>query len=231
MKPIAIFYHCLLVGGTPPDLLPNAFCVVDEQMQQLMRSGLLNVAERFVVGINGGKESDNYANMVIPPKAKRVSHGLQSRSENLTIVEVENWVRDHPDWYVLYFHSKGATKTDPCFIEHGTKWRQCMMRSCITNWRQCVADLDRGFESVGCHWLTKMGSDQSQNYWAGTFFWAKSNFLRTIPSIYTRARIKMSGISSLESRFEAEAWIGTGPRLPMVRDYHPVNPSVRGSCM
>jgi len=231
MKKLAIFYHCLLYGGNPPDLLPNAYCVVNEQMQQLKDSGLLNASVIFVAGINGGNESSDMANMVLPAKAQRIMHGLQSRSENLTIALMHDWAQSNPDWYVLYFHSKSATKTEPYYREHGNQWRRCMMRHCVTNWRQCVKDLDSGFESVGCHWLTNMGSDRSQNYWAGTIYWVKSDFLRTIPSIYTRQRIKMSGIDSLESRYEAEAFIGTGPRLPLVKDYHPVNPSMHGACM
>lgn len=229
MKPIAIFYHCLFVAGNPPDLLVNAFDVVDEQMEQLKASGLLDEAKEFIVGINGGPESDGYAHILIPAKAKRVMHGLESKSENLTIVEIEKWVSTHPDWYVLYIHSKGATHRYPDTLQRNS-WRRCMMKHLVSNWRQCVRDMDAGYESVGCHWLRKMGSDQSQNYWGGNFWWAKSNFLRTLPSICNRDRIRISGISSLESRYEAEVWIGNGPRLPMVRDYHPTNPSIRNAC-
>lgn len=231
MKPIAIFFHCLFVSGNPPDLLLKAFDVVDEQVEQLNLSGLLDAASDFVVGINGGRESDGYAHISIPANARRVMHGLESKSENLTIVEIEKWIPSHPDWYVLYIHSKGATKTDPYWINQSDLWRRCMMRHLVLNWRKCISDLERGYESVGCHWLRGMGSDHSQNYWGGNFWWAKSNFLRTLPSIYERGRIKTSGISSLESRYEAEVWIGNGPRLPMVRDYHPVNPSIRNACV
>lgn len=92
-----------------------------------------------------------------------------------------------------------------------------MMRRCVTEWRQVVAELDAGFEAVGCHWLTGMGHDKSQHYFAGTFWWATSNFLATVPSMYLRDRIKESGIASLESRYEAEVWIGNG-RMPKIKD-------------
>lgn len=229
--PIAIFYHALFVAGTPANLLVRAIDIVSEQLYAVETSGLLEAASHFVVGINGGKESSDYANLLVPVKAHRVLHGLESKSENLTIVEIEKWAKDHPGWNVLYFHTKGATHKDPRQIIHSNQWRNCMMRNLVWNWRQCISDLERGFESVGCHWLTNMGSDNSQNYWGGNFFWAKSSFLATLPSIYERARIKLSGISSLESRYEAEVWLGNGPRLPRVKDYHRVNPSVRGSCI
>jgi hypothetical protein len=190
-------------------------------MDTLKKSGLLDYASKFVVGINGGQESDELANLLLPPKAERILHGLDSRSENLTILEIEKWVKDNPDWNVLYFHAKGATHTDPDYAIKRAPWRRCMMRNLVTAWQRCVNDLDRGYESVGCHWLTNMGSDRSQNYWGGNFWWAKSNFLRTLPPMTERYRIKLSGISSIESRYEAEVFLGTGPRLPHVKDYHP----------
>jgi hypothetical protein len=81
--------------------------------------------------------------------------------------------------------------------------------------------MESGAESVGCHWLTGKSADHNQNLWGGNFFWAKASFLRTLPSIYERGIIKVSGIKSIESRYEAEVWIGNGARLPIVKDYHP----------
>jgi hypothetical protein len=103
-----------------------------------------------------------------------------------------------------------------------------MMRNLIWGWKQCVFDLDR-YESVGCHWLTNQSQDFNQNLWAGNFWWAQASFLATLPSIYKRTRIEVSGIDSLESRFEAEVWIGNGPKLPKVKDYHRQHP-MKGMC-
>jgi len=228
VKKICIVYHCLLYGGNPPDLLPNAYCVVNEQMQQLKDSGLLYKASEFIVGINGEQESNEIANLLIPKSAKRILHGLNCYGENRTILEIEEFSKTHRDWNILYFHSKGATHPNDMLR---INWRRCMMRQLVTNWGRCVQDLDSGFESVGCHWLTNMGSDRSQNYWGGNFWWANSDFIRTLPSICSRTRIRISGIDSLDSRYEAEAWIGIGSRLPKVKDYHPENPSIIGKCM
>lgn len=220
MKPIAIFYHCLFYLGDPPELMPLALQVVKRQMDAGLNSGLIPAASEFIVGINGGVESRELSNLFIPAKAKRVMHGLQSKAENLTIVEIEKWAKDHPGWNVLYFHSKGATHTEEPPDGLRAKWRNCMMRNLIDQWKRCVLDLDSGFDSVGCHWMPGMVNG-TQNIWAGNFWWARSEFLSTLPSIYERDRIKVSGIDALESRYEAEVWIGNGPRLPVVKDYHP----------
>ena len=95
-----------------------------------------------------------------------------------------------------------------------------MTKHLIANWRNCVTDMDQGVESVGCHWMTGL-ADGTQNIWAGNFWWAKASYLLTLPSIFERDRIKESGISDIESRYESEVWIGNGKRLPTVKDYHP----------
>lgn len=222
MKPIAIFYHCLFVLGNPPEFRKRAFEIVHEQMKLVKDSGLLNETQHLVVGINGGKESEQFANLVIPAKANRVFHGLESRAENLTIVELEKWIKDNPGWNVLYFHAKGCThpEGDNYGDNVSSPWRKTMDRQLVGGWRQCVKDLESGFESVGCHFLVGM-CDGTQNIWAGNFWWATSDFLKTLPSIYLRDRIKESGIAAAESRYEAEVWIGNGPRIPKVKQYLP----------
>jgi hypothetical protein len=107
-----------------------------------------------------------------------------------------------------------------------------MMKNAVQNWRTCVQDLDSGLESVGSHWMTGDQTPPGQSIWAGNFGWAKSAFLATLPSIMERDRIKLSGIDSIESRYESEVWIGNGPRLPKVKDYHGPNwnPSKMATC-
>lgn len=185
----------------------------------------------LLVGINGSSESEPIARLLIPHRAQLVFHGLTSRNENPTIRELEKWLPGHEGWYVLYFHAKG-TITQSGGAENAVKWRGCMMRNLVSNWRQCVADLEAGFDSVGCHWMTYPATPKGQSIWAGTFFWAKADFLLTLPSILQRDRIKQSGLGNYESRYEAEVWIGNGPRLPRVKDYHPGwNPSKMSTCV
>lgn len=218
MRPIAIFYHCLFAIGDPPEILPRAFGIVNNQISIAHESGLLDAASHVTVGINGGEESIGFADMCFHPDSRVVFHGLKSRSENLTIIEIEKWVHSHPDWYVLYFHAKGCTH--PASDAHRDNWRDCMMHHLVRNWRHCVRNLENGFDSVGCHWMTGQAQDGSQNIWAGNFWWANSSFLATLPSMFNRATIKEHGVASFANRFEAEVWIGNGPRLPRVVDYH-----------
>lgn len=200
-------------------------------MKALTDTGLLNACEHFLVGINGGTESLIVAQSVIPKSAQFVLHGLDSHAENLTLVELEKWLPGHDDWYVLYFHAKACTHGPGPVRDSRALWRNCMMRNLVFQWRRCVADLQAGYESVGCHWMTGAKTPPDQSIWAGNFWWAKASYLLTLPSIFERARIKESGIGAAESRYEAEVWIGNGPRLPLIKDYHPDwDPSKVATC-
>lgn len=221
-RPIAIFYHALFALDRQENVLPRACAIVHDQMQMVMRSGLGDAAQEFTVGINGGLESVIYSKLFIPSKAKCVYHGLESHAENLTIVEIEKWLPNHPGWNVLYFHAKGCTHPpDSGYgLTVSDPWRNTMNNYLIANWQMCVNDLENGAESVGCHFMRNL-ADGTQNIWAGNFWWATSDFLSTLPSIYKRARIAQSGIAHKDSRFEAEVWIGNGSRCPLVREYLP----------
>jgi hypothetical protein len=216
MKPIAIWYHTLF--QIDDKILEAAMEIVHEQMELLKNSGLLEAATEMWVGVNGGPESKHYVEGLIPKKAKVIYHGLQCRNECRTIAELEKWAPSSPDDYVLYFHSKGATH--PPGDAFRGRWRNCMMRHLVRNWRQCVTDLDAGYEAVGCHWMEPPRTPDTQFIFAGNFWWARSSFLKTLPSIFQRERIKTSGIDSLESRYEPEVWLGNGPRPPKIKDYH-----------
>ena len=221
MRPIAIFFHCLFGFGPPFKPLPSAIPIIDEQMRALRDSGLLDAATEMYVGINGGEESAGLADTVIPSKATRIFHGLESRAENLTIVELHNWAKSHPDWSVLYFHSKGATH-DPgsSYGENVSKpWRHGMMADLVTNWHRCVPALETDIDIVCSHWMWRM-ADGTQHIPAGNFLWIKSNFAAKLPSMFLRERIKISGIASAESRFEAEVFWGNG-RRPIVKQFRP----------
>jgi len=221
---IAIFYHCLFYLGTPPELLDHGCEIVHMQMTRMKRTGLIDAASEIIIGINGGEESAPIGNLFLPNKATKLYHGLKTRNECRTIVAMEDWVKTHPEWYVLYLHAKGSThKKNAPYQGTVIPWREGMMHAVVDNWRQCVADLDAGFESVGRQWMSGPGMPGNQSIWAGNFWWAKASFLATLPSIMQTDRVKLSGIDSVESRYEAEVWIGNGPRLPKVRDYI-VNP-------
>jgi hypothetical protein len=218
--PIIIFYHCLFQIDDKP--LIGASRIVHEQMTTLNNSGLLDACDEFRVGVNGGKESEQFVQAFIPPKAIVTYHGLQCRNELRTLLMIEDWCRNFkPEAYILSFHSKGATHAPDSEYHKtmSTPWRKRMTHECIEKWRFCVQHLET-YQAVGAHWLEGQGWDKSQFFFAGTFYWVRASFLRTLPSVMSRQRIKDSGIDSIESRFEAEVVLSIGPKLPTVKNLY-----------
>lgn len=211
-------------------MLPNAVPVISEQMNILKTSGLLDEASEFHVGINDNKVTGSViTESLIPPKANITFHGLQCRNECRTIQMLEQWLPGHDDWYVLYFHSKSASHL--VLKEIDVRWRGCMNRNVLKNWSQCVAALDEGYDIAGCHYMAPPATPIGQRIMAGTFWWSKAPYLKTLTPIEERDRIKLSGIDSIESRFEAEVKIGNSPVEPKVKDFHPGwNPSLWQTC-
>ena len=218
MKPIAIFMHGLFFIGQPPVPLPNAGCILSNQITQMRNSGLWQAATEIHVGINGSEESIQPANSIIPVSGQVHYHGLQSRNENLTVMMLLDWAKTHPGWNILYVHTKSASH-DPN-SDYGRKmavWRDSMMTDLVTHWRRCVEDLET--HDIACMtWLWEMGWDKSQHIPGGNFLWITSDFAAKLPSLYDRARIKEDGIGALSSRYEAEVAWGNGPR-PNVKAY------------
>jgi hypothetical protein len=219
LNKIAVFFHCLFfVDG---QFSINAFNIVSEQMEMLRLSGLLDECDELIVGINGGQESLEMARLVIPSKAKLVMHGLESKSENLTIVELERWAPLHLGWDILYFHAKGCTRGgDQNHLDKVSHpWRRAMMSDLVWNWRYCVSELESGYDIVCSHWMWNM-ADGTQHIPAGNFLWITARFAANLPSLFLRSQVKTHGIAAAESRWEAEVKWGNG-KIPNVREIRP----------
>jgi len=214
MNRIALFVHAGL-GPEPQIQQDHAIGVLTELVQAVVGSGLRQQAEVFEIGVNGGLPFC-YTALLIAPTAKVKGHPHTARSELPTLARLQRWLPDHPGWSVCYCHTKGASRPgDPL----RDAWRRCMTRHVIWNWRKCVADLEAGADSVGCHWMTpeRWGAallPTKTPYWGGNFFWAKASFLLTLPKLTEDEK-------SMADFYLPERWIGEGPRRPAVRDYHP----------
>jgi len=215
-KPIAVVYHALF--QLDDHLLEPALEIVHEQMFQLQQSGLLQEAEEVYAGINGGRESEVYADSLIPGKALKVYHGLQCHTELRTLMLLQEVMKDRKGWLVLYFHSKGATRDRGEVMIRN--WRRCMMHHLVVNWRTCISVLERS-DACGCHWLSGQ-VDGTQNLFGGNFWWSTSEYLNKLPPIEKHPRIPINGgIDSEKARFESEVWLGSSGHYPRVVDFHP----------
>lgn len=225
---IAIAFHCRISGGahpvsrhgpaTPPINREHAVSVVTEQVNALHASGLVEAASEFIIGLNGTLE--DYRTMKgLAGECNIVVHGPDAAGELPTLAVLEDWVKTHPDWYVLYFHGKGVCWPGDPLRE---AWRRCLMRATVWNWEQCVAALDEGCEMAGGHWLTAgkfpiSAAVLPHGIFGGNFWWATTKYLSRLKPVQPNR--------TWEDKYDAEMWPVSGLPDP-VRDFAPHWPSL-----
>jgi len=177
---------------------------VEEHLQALARAGFDG---RFKVGIVGPHDTRVEALDLIsaqrqPDKVVQAEEGW----EQLTLRAARADARRHPSGLTLYCHTKGAT--------HGTgqmsHWRRSMTTALLATLPANVATLAMVYEAVGCHWLDQLPS--GGRGFAGNFWLARNDFLASLPPVPSR------------SRHDAESWIGSGDRSPVLLDLNPGYP-------
>lgn len=220
MKNIAIFYHTVFYQTDGAEF-PWAVKFNEKYMKDLEDSGLMAAQSHFVASINGGAESEAVAKQCLP-KAQLRFHGMDCQGNSLLVQEMRDFAVEHPGWNLFFFHSKGLahhTKEYESYVEFEARWIKCMVNACIYNWRTCVADLET-VDSAGCHWMKNVGVPPVDNIWGGTFYWVTSDFFATRTPMSECPLVKQYGIRSWEARATSEQYIGLGPTLPRVKDYH-----------
>lgn len=225
MKPIAIFFHGVFFTSDGTRRRVEApYAKSGQWMQKYMKdledSGLMDASTHFFAGINGGQESEVYAKCYLP-KATHLMHGTDCRSSNLTSEAMRVFAVAHPGWNIFHFHAKGIAHDIPQYDSYRAfeaRWIRCMVTHNIYNWKTCVADLET-HDSVGCHWMVNVGNPPVDHIWGGTFWWATSDFLATLPPLAECPLVKQFGMKSYESRATSEQYIGLGPKLPKTKDY------------
>lgn len=218
MNKIAVFYHVRLNGSRVNIDQSKAIPIMQEQMEAMEQSGLLDCADEFHVGSNGTESESIPARFIAGPEAIFTAHGDDSQDglvgELPTLGLLQDWMPSHRDWRVLYLHGKGVTKPDDPFRR---AWRHCMMKTVVSNWKLCIYYLERGFDMVGAHWLTnekypqKIGMGMPTPIWAGNFWWANVSYLLTLPPLIRKPIPGLDGMV-------AENWVGFRRPLPMVVD-------------
>ena len=201
---IAVFHHGVLSSPLCPigDMALEILC---EQIRALKDSGLDAAASEIHLGMN---ESDLLLSASLAPgNAILHSTGDGSQGEKPTMKALEKWLPGHEGWAVCYHHMKGCTNG-----KHEA--RHCMEEAVIWNWKQCLSDLERGYDAVGCHWMDwrRFPIPRGHRIFGGNFWWATHKFLSQLPPLNDKV--------DNGKYFEGEIWLGRHPGEPRVKDYH-----------
>lgn len=200
-KPLYIFYHICPSG-------PKWEVIVDEQINDIIKSGLYDKVTQIFYGCNCAK-----CDVILKEKFKSFSKitplveedGINPdfpTHENKTINAMITRARSGTtDGYYLYIHSKGITDT----FTGQQDWRKFMMHWNVYNHDACINILKRGFYTTGVFFRYDLPGGYEAPlisriyiypHYSGNFFWANSEFIKKNPYI-----------KKLTNRYNAEIFI------------------------
>jgi hypothetical protein len=164
---------------------------VAEHVEALHQSGLASYFDNIYVGYVGPIDRIAAAEKTIMaalPAVTVTRTGTGWEQETMSLIP--QYLSSGP---VLYAHTKGASDPSPI----NKAWRRSMTLECIIRWERAVEALHE-WDIAGCHWLM---ADDLKWFFGGTFWWANSDYLRTLPPV------------SVENRWQAEHWVGLNPQV------------------
>lgn len=145
-------------------------------------------------------------------------NNLKNVDERYTLKKIYDDCKNQ-DQYVLYFHTKNIMSIVNNLIPGlASKYRnryhlRLFLNRTISEWKNCVAALDEGYDTAGLNYLT----DPSEHY-SGAFYWTKSNHVRRLPDPTEidwwhnlKTRKNHSWFSQINDRFASEFWVCSLP--------------------
>jgi hypothetical protein len=181
LKNLVHFYH-VFADGYWQDAAADHF-------KALETSGLMGQLDDVFLGIVGQPENRRAVKRELPGVV--VAEDVEGW-EQVTLRKLHTWAKQNTA-KVFYAHTKGAWSNS----NFATQWRLSMTEDTVTRWQECVKGLDEA-QCVGPFWISSVDERHAGHkyFFAGNFWWARTDYLATLP------RLKN------EHRFQAEGWIG-----------------------
>jgi len=186
------FYHVFADG----DWLSAA----TEHFEQLRVSGLLDELDRVHLGVVGSPQNRREVKRAL---RHHVAVEADEGWEQVTLNRLHRFCR-RDDGAVLYAHTKGSWSRS----ELAKAWRVSMTHDVVARWRECVDALE-DVQAAGPFWLKSAEPEHvdHQSFFAGNFWWARSDYIRTLQPV------------GVVSRYQAEGWVGLGmPSVKVMRE-------------
>lgn len=190
------FYHILM---------KNHFLeIVSEQMNCIIESGLYDRVEEIQVGAVGDqKELQELHNLLgAYPKFIINYFGYDILQYEFPTLDLLKKRAEKEDFYTFYIHTKGASfdKSHERGYCGGNYWRGYMNFYTILNWRNALAEIEKGTDVCGVKLRGTADLPSKRLHFSGNFFWTHSAYVQKLPAIEKLNRT---------NRFEAEFWHGS----------------------
>jgi hypothetical protein len=173
--------------------------IIQEQLNNFFNSELFNKTDKFFIRIYYTNENElkKFKSLLINNNKIIITETNINEYEFGALKILENLSKTD-NFYCYYFHSKGVSKLSNNFLTKNIKsWREYMEYFMIDKYDICLNELNLGWDAVGVK-LRKTPNTKF-NHFSGNFWWTKSKFINTLPSIDSL---------DLTKRHNAEFWIG-----------------------
>jgi len=174
--------------------------VINDQIETMVESSLLSNLDHLYLGVVGARN--------VTPLVYKTSIIHQSKDikeyEWATLIPMHKFCKEHPGDHVFYIHTKGVSKPSTYHARRHKAvldYRRFMEYKLLTQWRDCLSWLATA-NVVGVNWReTKWREKPIPAYFAGNFWWARTDYIASLPEITPEMT---------SDRAEAEFWIGRG---------------------
>lgn len=183
---VAVYFHIATIL--------NYQNIFDEIFASIKKSDLLEVADINLCVV--GNETFGYENH---PNVLVHKHPHVEAGEFFTLQKIKELSNSSQNRKILYVHTKGVTTPNNECID---EWRQYMTYFNVEKWKLCYDILEEA-DACGVDLV-----EQPTKHFSGNFWWANSNYIKTLPSIETISSPDFP--SALSTRHNAEFWIGMG---------------------
>lgn len=170
-----IFFHVYLKQGYAHILL--------SKFKKFQLSGLYEKAHKIYLTLFGddiGQHSEflNELQEIYPKIEYAVivnqEFGNEADTLNFMLKKAEEYKRNTP---MLYVHTKGVSYANPYIKRNIDAWVRYLDLYVIHNWEECINGLETN-DAAGGFFL-----DGTNKHFQGNFWWANSNYLKTLPKI------------------------------------------------
>lgn len=166
--------------------------ILDYLIAYIQSSGLLDHLEYiFINNIGAEIPTNHYDNRKIIVMNYSSNTDL---FENCTLRQMYFFSQYHPDYKILYLHTKGVgyRVSDPFFI--GVRdWVDFMLYCLVDSYTGCLEMLDYT-DVVGVNYRNRMFYENPDHF-SGNFWWANSNYIKT------------NSVYKLTNKYDAEFWL------------------------
>lgn len=159
---IEIFYHMYCINDCV-----NRFA---KTYNKIYNSGLIELCNSVNVVLVGDVDVDRYTTQIGHyKKVKTTCHSSDTFGEMNTIKAIYDFCQNNSDSYVLYLHSKGASRGSNPNV---TAWVDYMEYFLIEKHQTCFEKL-KEYDAVGVEY-----HETPKKHYSGNFWWANSSYIK-----------------------------------------------------